>query len=175
MPENAQPITEVHVSQDAPSLLGAVSSRFGEPALTIRAIDEAVPMLGAVMSYGAVVAPLQAAWLETQARAPQRLFSRFGSRRHGAEERRRRRAASRSTAGIAERFDLAVVAEGGVFADRRRRAISSPAPRAPALRHDYGQTAWVGIASFAGGDPCRHAAASPTSASRATARPRCCR
>ena len=67
----------------------AVSPRFGEPALTIRAIDEAVPMLGAVMSYGAVVAPLQAVWLEAQAREPQRLFSRFGSARHGAEERRR--------------------------------------------------------------------------------------
>src|SRR6187551_1469345 len=52
--ESAQPITEVHVSQDAPSLLGALSSRFGEAALTIRAIDEAVPMLGAVLSYGAV-------------------------------------------------------------------------------------------------------------------------
>ena len=34
-PENAQPIAEVHVSQDAPSLLDAVSTRFGEPALVI--------------------------------------------------------------------------------------------------------------------------------------------
>src|SRR5678815_4911047 len=34
-PQSAQPIMEVHVSQDAPSLLGAVSQRFGEPALTI--------------------------------------------------------------------------------------------------------------------------------------------
>ena len=78
-------------------------------------------------------------------------------------------------AGIAERFDLAVVAEGGVFADARRRASSSPAGAAPALRHDYGQTAWVGIATFAARDRRRRPAASPTSASPATARPRCCR
>src|SRR3954465_8875278 len=50
--ENAQPITEVHVSQDAPSLLTALAPRLAEPELTIRAIDEAVPMLGAVLSYG---------------------------------------------------------------------------------------------------------------------------
>jgi 2-octaprenyl-6-methoxyphenol hydroxylase len=37
-------------------------------------------------------------------------------------------------AGIAETFDLAVVAEGGVFADQARKA----------LVRDYGQTAWVG-------------------------------
>ena len=41
-------------------------------------------MLGAVMSYGAIVAPLQAVWRETQARAPQRLVQslrRAASRR----------------------------------------------------------------------------------------------
>ncbi|MDQ2927871.1 MAG: NAD(P)-binding protein, partial [Pseudomonadota bacterium] len=39
-PETAQPITEVHVSQQAPSLVAAFSARFGEPELIIRAIDE---------------------------------------------------------------------------------------------------------------------------------------
>ena len=57
------------MSQQAPSLLAALSSRFGEPELTIRAIDEAVPMLGAVLSYGAIVAPLQAVWLRRRRRA----------------------------------------------------------------------------------------------------------
>ena len=150
--ESAQPITEVHVSQDAPSLLGALAWSLGEPALTIRAIDEAVPMLGAVMSYGAIVAPLQAVWLETQARAPQRLFSRFGSSvtalrktdaPHGVEVD--------SEGAEAERFDLAVVAEGGVFAHAPKGELVAGAER-PALRHDYGQTAWVGIATFAAGD-----------------------
>ncbi|HEV7576562.1 MAG TPA: 2-octaprenyl-6-methoxyphenyl hydroxylase, partial [Caldimonas sp.] len=147
-PASAQPIAEVHVSQDAPSLLGAVSARFAEPALTIRAIDEAVPMLGAVMSYGQVVAPLQAAWLETQARAPQRLFSRFG-RSVGALKNVVEPSGVEVDADIAERFDLAVVAEGGVFAAAPKRDLVA-GERRPALRHDYGQTAWVGIATFAG-------------------------
>ena len=44
-------------------------------------------------------------------------------------------------AGIVERFHLAVVAEGGVFADQSRKAVS----------HDYRQTAWVGHVSLDGG------------------------
>ena len=148
-PENAQPISEVHVSQDAPSLLSALSSRFGEPELTIRAIDEAVPMLGAVMSYGAVVAPLQAVWLETQVRAPQRLFNRFGCNVAALKKLDTPRGVEVDS-GVAERFDLAVVAEGGVLATTARSDVVAGASR-PALRHDYGQTAWVGIATFAGG------------------------
>ena len=148
--ETAQPIAEVHVSQDAPSLLGAVASRFGETALTIRAIDEAVPMLGAVLSYGAVVAPLQSVWVEAQAREPHRLFSRFGA----AVTALRNIAAPAGVevdSGIVERFDLAVVAEGGVFTTTAKSDLVAGARR-PALRHDYGQTAWVGIATFAGAD-----------------------
>jgi len=147
--EDAQPISEVHVSQDAPSLLSALSSRFGEPALTIRALDEAVPMLGAVVSYGAVVAPLQAVWLETQARSPQRLFNRFGCN-VAALKKVDTPSGVEVDSGVAERFDLAVVAEGGVFATTARSDLVAGASR-PALRHDYGQTAWVGIASLAGG------------------------
>ncbi|MEO5843485.1 MAG: FAD-dependent monooxygenase [Caldimonas sp.] len=151
-PESAQPIAEVHVSQDAPSLLGAVSWKLGEPALTIRAIDEAVPMLGAVLSYGQVVAPLQAVWRDTQARYPQRLFNRFGSHVTAVKKIESPRGAGVDS-GIAEteRFDLAVVAEGGVFATAARSDLVA-AERRPALRRDYEQTAWVGIATFAGGD-----------------------
>ena len=54
----AQPIQEVHVSQQPPSMLPLLGEVFGEPDLRIRAIDEAVPMLGAVLSYGGIVAPL---------------------------------------------------------------------------------------------------------------------
>jgi 2-octaprenyl-6-methoxyphenol hydroxylase len=46
-------------------------------------------------------------------------------------------------AGIAETFDLVVVAEGGVFADQARKAVT----------HDYGQTAWVGSLTLAGATP----------------------
>jgi 2-octaprenyl-6-methoxyphenol hydroxylase len=171
-PEDAQPIAEVHVSQDAPSLLDAVSTRFGEPALVIRAIDEAVPMLGAVMSYGAIVAPLQAVWLETQARAPQRLFNRFGSHVTALKNVDLPRGVEVDS-GIAERFDLAIVAEGGVFA-APPGAISSPAPSGRRCATTTARPR--GSASL----PSRAAilpasAASPTNASLATARPRCCR
>ena len=46
-------------------------------------------------------------------------------------------------AGVAEVFDLAVIAEGGVFADGAQKVAVSEHTRAP-LTHDYAQTAWVG-------------------------------
>jgi 2-octaprenyl-6-methoxyphenol hydroxylase len=48
-------------------------------------------------------------------------------------------------AGIAEHFDLAVVAEGGVFADQARKAVAAA----------YGQTAWVGTVTLDGAAPGR--------------------
>jgi 2-octaprenyl-6-methoxyphenol hydroxylase len=131
----AQPILAVHVSQQPPSW-----GPFGEPELTIRAIDEAVPMLGAVLSYGHIVAPLQAAWLAACALEPQRLRSRFGT---PVTALKNLSAGVEVDAGIAECFDLAVVAEGGVFAEQARKAIA----------HDYRQTAWVGQVTLEGGTP----------------------
>jgi len=134
----AQPILEVHVSQLPPTLLSA--GPLGLPEVRIRAAEEGVPMLGAVLRYGQLVAPLQQAWMDDARQAPQRLHSRFGSAvaalkplPDGVE----------LDAGIAERFDLAVVAEGGVFAQQARKALA----------HDYGQTAWVGTATLQGGKP----------------------
>jgi 2-octaprenyl-6-methoxyphenol hydroxylase len=147
--ESAQPIAEVHVSQQAPSLAAAFTSRFGEPALSIRARDEGVPLLGAVLSYGAIVAPLQAAWQAAVAREPKRLFGRFGAS-VAALKNVVAPAGVEVDAGIAERFDLAVVAEGGVFATTAKNEIVD-GRRSPALRHDYGQTAWVGTVTFAAG------------------------
>ena len=145
----AQPIAEVHVSQQAPALAAAFTSRFGEPALVIRARDEGVPLLGAVLSYGAIVAPLQAAWQAAVGREPKRLFSRFGAS-VAALKNVAAPAGVEVDAGIAERFDLAVVAEGGVFATAAKKELVD-GRRSPALRHDYGQTAWVGTATFAAG------------------------
>jgi 2-octaprenyl-6-methoxyphenol hydroxylase len=146
--ELAQPILEVHVSQQPPTMLplpGRLGALLGEPELRIRAIDEAVPLLGAVLSYGSIVAPLQQVWMAAVAAEPARLHSRFGqpvaalkNLDDGVEV----------DAGIAERFDLAVVAEGGVFSDQLRKA-RDPKERAP-LRHDYHQTAWVGTVQFEG-------------------------
>ena len=145
-PGQAQPIAEVHVSQQSPSLLAAFPSRFGEPELTIRAIDEAVPMLGAVMGYGAIVAPLQEVWLEAARREPKRLASRFATA-VAALKNVADPAGVEVDAGIAERFDLAIVAEGGVYALTAKTDLVAGERRAP-LRHDYGQTAWVGVATF---------------------------
>jgi 2-octaprenyl-6-methoxyphenol hydroxylase len=135
----AQPIFEVHVSQQPPSLGGALSW-LGEPEVRIRAIDEAVPMLGAVLSYGAITAPLQQVWLAACEREPQRLTSRFGL---PVTALKKLAGGVEVDAGIAERFDLAVVAEGGVFSDQLRKAVS----------HDYRQTAWVGTVELANSRP----------------------
>ncbi len=138
--EAAQAIAEVHVSQQPPSLGGVLAGLLGEPEVRIRAIDEAVPLLGAVLSYGAIVAPLQRAWEAAVAQEPQRLTSRFGvpvaalKPLDGGVE---------LDAGIAERFDLAVVAEGGVFSGQVRKSVA----------HDYRQTAWVGTVMLNGARP----------------------
>ena len=136
----AQPILEVHVSQQPPSAGALLGAWLGEPEVRIRAADESVPMLGAVLSYGAIVAPLQQAWLQATAREPARLHSRFGTPVAGLKTLA---GGVEVDAGIAEVFDLAVVAEGGVFADQARKAI----------RHDYRQTAWVGRVQIDGGAP----------------------
>ena len=133
--DRAQPILEVHVSQQPPSW-----GPFGVPELRIRASEERVPMLGAVLAYGEIVAPLQATWLAEAEREPQRLHSRFGAPVAGLKNLG---AGVEVDAGIAERFDLAIVAEGGVFSDQARKAIA----------HDYRQTAWVGTVEIEGGAP----------------------
>ncbi len=128
--EVAQPISEVHVSQAPPSPPGA--------EVLLAAAEQKVPMLGAVLSYGALVSSLQAAWEAEAAAQPHRLHTRFGMPVAALKP-----AASgvEVDAGIAETFDLAVVAEGGVFSDQVRKAVV----------HDYAQTAWVGTVTLAGG------------------------
>jgi len=131
----AQPILEVHVSQQPPSTLPLLGDVLGEPELRIRALDEAVPMLGAVLSYGSIVAPLQQAWMDAVAADPQRLHARFGQ---PVAALKNGDGGVEVDAGIAERYDLAIVAEGGVFAEQARKG----------LIHDYQQTAWVGTVEF---------------------------
>ena len=129
----AEPILRVHISQAPPS----ISLRFGEPEVQLSAQDMGVVQLGAVLSYSALVAPLQRAWEAAVATEPARLRLRFGmpvaaikALPDGVEV----------DAGIAERFDLAVVAEGGVFSDQVAKALVA----------DYGQTAWVGSVTLEG-------------------------
>jgi 2-octaprenyl-6-methoxyphenol hydroxylase len=129
----AQPIAEVHVSQAPPTL-----NLPGLPTgLTISAAQEGVEMLGAVIGYGALLAPLQAAWLAEVAGDPQRLGVRFGQ---AVADLKPVEGGIEVDAGIAVRHDLAVIAEGGVFADQSRKPLS----------HDYRQTAWIGRVTLSG-------------------------
>lgn len=133
----AQPILRVHVSQSTPTpLLG----RFGDPQVLIEAERERVPMLGAVLAYGQLVAPMQRAWQEAVAREPHRLASRFGRKVSAVKPLA---GAVEVDADIVERYDLAVIAEGGVFAEQARKSVV----------HDYRQTAWVGQVELRGLPP----------------------
>lgn len=126
--EAAQPIVRVHVSQAPPTLSGVPVN----PELLLKAEDEAVPQLGAVLRYGQLVAPLQRAWQAECEAAPGRCRLRLGT--PVAAVKPLAGGGVELDAGIAEPFELAVIAEGGVFADQPRKAFS----------HDYRQTAWVG-------------------------------
>lgn len=146
--DSAQPIVQVHVSQQAPSLGGVLADIWGEPEVRIRAVDERVPMLGAVLSYGAIVAPLQAAWLAACEREPERLQACFGATVRALKPLAH---AVEVDAGIAETFDLVVVAEGGVYTSDPS-GTAAVANRSP-LRHDYHQHAWVGTVQLAQPQP----------------------
>ncbi|MEJ6005943.1 FAD-dependent monooxygenase [Paucibacter sp. AS339] len=143
----SQTIQSVSVSQAPPSLQHPLFSVFNpgvdEPEVCLSAAEQGVAQLGAVISYGQLVAPLQAAWLARAAQEPARLCSRFGSPVQGLKALGGSDGGVEVDAGIAERFDLAVVAEGGVFAEQARKA----------LQHDYQQNAWVGTVTLADDSP----------------------
>jgi 2-octaprenyl-6-methoxyphenol hydroxylase len=141
----AAPIRQVHVSQAPPTL----ATPFGEPVVHIRADELGVPMLGAVLSYGTLLAPLQRAFLEactTQQGAlgtlEAGLHARFGTAVSAVKNEGEGVVVTPAEGG-GERFDLAVIAEGGVFSEQARKAVT----------HDYGQTAWVGTVTLAGAVP----------------------
>jgi 2-octaprenyl-6-methoxyphenol hydroxylase len=134
----AEPIREVRVSQQAPAL--AVPGWLGTPEVRLSAAQLGVPMLGAVLGYGALVAPMQRAWEAAVAAEPTRLHSRFGTPVVGLKDLPD---GVEVDAGVAEAFDLAVVAEGGVFSEHK----------VADLRHDYQQDAWVGTVLLEGGTP----------------------
>jgi len=140
----AAAIRAVHVSQQQPALLAAFA-KLPQPELLLSAHECGVTQLGAVASYGAIVAPLQAAWLAAVAAEPQRLSARFGT--PVAALKALDEGGVEVDAGIAERYDLAVVAEGGVFAGQARK----PFPQG--VSADYRQTAWVGQVTLLPADP----------------------
>jgi 2-octaprenyl-6-methoxyphenol hydroxylase len=145
--DRAAPIRQVHVSQAPPTL----ATPLGEPVVHIRADELGVPMLGAVLSYGTLLAPLQQGFLDACATRTGAL----GTLEAGLHARFGTAVADVRTddtgdgvlvtpqGGVGERFDLAVIAEGGVFAEQSRKAVT----------HDYHQTAWVGTVTLAGALP----------------------
>ncbi|MDB5821114.1 MAG: 2-octaprenyl-6-methoxyphenyl hydroxylase, partial [Rhizobacter sp.] len=144
--DKAQPITRVHVSQQPSGFAFPI----GEPKVVISATDLKVPMLGAALSYGEIVTPLQRVWTAAVDASAGRLASRFGQKVQGIEAVAGGVEIDVGAVGIddhlsnAEPFDLAVVAEGSVMAEQN--ALAS----APTLRHDYRQTAWVGQVTLDG-------------------------
>lgn len=144
----AADITEVHVSQQAPLVGEGLARWLGPPEVWLRARELGLPRLGAVLHYGRLVASLQAAWQRATEAEPERLRSRFG---RPVQTLKPLPGAVEVDAGIAEAFDLAVVAEGGVYAQTPQRDTLPAAAgnRAP-LTHDYGQTAWVGTVTLRG-------------------------
>ena len=129
---HSAPIKAVHVSQQQPTVLWPGSQ---QPAVRISAQEQGVPQLGAVVSYGTLVAPLQAAWLKAVSSDEHRLAMRFGTPVRGFKPLPQ---GVEIDADIAESFDLAIVAEGGVFADQPKLHWPEGVSR------DYEQTAWVG-------------------------------
>lgn len=119
----AEPILQVHVSQAPPTLAAG--------QVQITAAEQGVPMLGAVIPYGPLVAALQQAWLAAAQAEPARLLSRFGT---AVARVRPLDEGVEVDAGSVETFELVVLAEGGVYGEQARKA----------LVRDYRQTAWVG-------------------------------
>jgi 2-octaprenyl-6-methoxyphenol hydroxylase len=131
----AEPILEVRVSQQ-PSVL-PVPSFLGAPEVHLTAASLGVPMLGAVLGYGALVAPMQRAWERVAMADPQRLHTRFGVPVKALKDVS---GGVEVDASVADVFDVAVVAEGGVFGEQQLAD----------LQHDYGQDAWVGTVTLEG-------------------------
>ena len=125
-PEGAQAIQTVHVSQAPPAPVA------GE--VRISAAELGTPQLGAVLPYGALVAPLQQRWVALADTQRNRLFTRFATPVHAIRSDATGVELDCGEGPVVDRFDLAVVAEGGVFAEQERKAITS----------DYHQNAWVG-------------------------------
>ena len=136
----AEPIREVWVSQATPVL--ALPSLLGPAEVRLRADELGVPMLGAVLGYGALVAPMQREWEAAVAADPARLVSRFDAPVQALKDVA---AGVEVDAGVAETFDVAVVAEGGVFGERQAALAD--------LSSDYRQDAWVGTVVLEGGTP----------------------
>lgn len=134
----AQDILRVHISQ-------LPQARTGE-SVVLSATEEGVSRLGAVLAYGEVVHALQQTWLAMAAQDPKRLHTQWGHPVQAVRSVDPTGAAGRGVevdAAVMSTHDVAVIAEGGVFAQQSRKALT----------RDYAQTAWVGTATLSGFAP----------------------
>ena len=138
----AEPILEVRVSQTPPG----PRLPWGEAELCLSAQALGVAQLGAVLSYGALLVPLQRAWDELARAQPLRLHTRFGAPVAAVKTLP---GGVEVDAAIAETFDLAVLAEGSVSLPGAASSEPGPAHRRPVVA-DYQQTAWVGTVTLRG-------------------------
>ena len=97
-------------------------------------------ILQSLLVFCFLLAPLQAAWEQAVHHQPHRLRLRLGTPVQGIKATAD---GVEVDADFAEPFDLAVVAEGGVFADQARKAVVA----------DYQQTAWVGSVTLKDAPP----------------------
>lgn len=131
----SQTIEAVHVSAH-----NAACGLWSEATVHLTAQEEGVPMLGAVVPYGPLCHALQRQWEKLSAVSPQSLQSRFGTPVGGLKNLAQ---SVEIDAGVVEEADLAVIAEGGVFAKPGAMNLHTDRARSP-LTMDYHQTAWVG-------------------------------
>lgn len=124
-PSKAEAIQAVCVSQQQPVFLR-------KQVVSFKASELNAPMLGAVVSYGVILAALQERWIAQVDKNRQRLKACFGTpvnaiyaQPDGCME---------VDAGLMQSYDLVVVAEGGVFSEQARKILTS----------DYHQQAWIG-------------------------------
>lgn len=147
-----QAITHIHVSQAGTAR--HPSAKPTQPEVHIRASDVNVPQLGAVVKYGHLLDSLQQAWAQQQAQAPTRLHNCYGQAVKAIHHTLQGRAnkAIVETDQSQSSYDLAIVAEGGVFQTQMNRGITISQANTP-LHHSYDQTAWVGTVTLTGMAP----------------------
>lgn len=125
----AQPILTVNISQQQPSLIPPAT-------VQISAQEMQAPMLGAVISYGNVLGPLQQRWLEMVHNHPQRFHACFG---HKVKDIRTLPDGQVEVdAQVLKNYDLVIVAEGGIFSEQVKKPVVS----------DYHQNGWIGTVTL---------------------------
>ncbi|MBU6437301.1 MAG: FAD-dependent monooxygenase, partial [Betaproteobacteria bacterium] len=128
-PRAAVPITDIHISQQSRGLAALASTH-------LQARAHGVPALGYTVSYGALVAALRSALARHGAAIATQYGVLVSDVQAQPDERVQvwgRRAAGGTEEAFGPPADLAVICEGGLFADQAQKPI----------HRDYAQTAYI--------------------------------